>query len=99
MVAADNLSSKDSVSDKKMEWKQRKEEQAAIRKKERELAKVEERISFIENRTSIIDEEMVRPDICSNSVKLQELQNEKDSLEEEIMGLMERWEELSEELN
>ena len=46
-----------------------------------------------------IDEEMAKPEICSNSVKLQELQKEKDSLEEEMMTLMERWEELSEELN
>ena len=97
-VSTDSTS-KDSVSDKKQEWKQRKEEQAAIRKKERELAKTEERIAFIEERTSKIDEEMALPEICSNSVKLQELQKEKDSLEDEMMELMERWEELSEELN
>ena len=94
-----SISSKDSGSDRKQEWKQRKEEQAAIRKKERELAKTEERIAFIEERTSKIEEEMIRPEICSNSVKLQELQNEKDALEEELMELMERWEVLSEELN
>ena len=87
------------VSDKKQEWKQRKEEQAALRKKEKELNKTEERISFIEERTEKIDEEMALPEICSNSVKLQELQREKDSLEEELLTLMERWEELSEELN
>ena len=90
---------KEVVSDKKLEWKQRKEEQAALRKKERELAKTEERIAFIEGRTAKIDEEMALPEICSNSVKLQELQNEKDSLEEELMELMERWEELSESLS
>ena len=94
-----NTSAKENVSDKKQEWKQRKEEQAAIRKKERELAKTEERIAFIEERTGQIDEEMAKPEICSNSVKLQELQKEKDSLEEEMMTLMERWEELSEELS
>ena len=86
-------------SDKKQEWKQRKEEQAALRKKEKELKKTEERIAFIEERTEKIDEEMALPEICSNSVKLQELQKEKDSLEEELLTLMERWEELSEELN
>ena len=42
---------------------------------------------------------MALPEICSNSVKLQELQNEKDSLEEEMLELMERWEELCEALN
>ena len=98
VVTANNSAIKENVSDKKTEWKQRKEEQAAIRKKERELAKTEERIAFIETRTSEIDEEMTLPEICSNSVKLQELQKEKDALEEEMLTLMERWEELSEEL-
>ena len=85
--------------DKNAEWKQRKAQQAAIRKLEKELVKCEERIAFIESRTEQIDEEMAKPEICSNSVKLQELQKEKDSLEEELMTLMERWEELSEELS
>ena len=85
--------------DKNAEWKQRKAQQAAIRKLEKELVKCEERITFIESRTEQIDEEMAKPEICSNSVKLQELQKEKDSLEEELMTLMERWEELSEELS
>ena len=89
----------ENVVDKNYEWKQRKAQQAAVRKLERELAKTEERIAFIEERTEKIDEEMAKPEICSNSVKLQELQKEKDSLEEEMMTLMERWEELSEKLN
>ncbi|MBR3601759.1 MAG: ABC-F family ATP-binding cassette domain-containing protein [Lachnospiraceae bacterium] len=93
-----NEMTKEVVTDKNAEWKQRKAQQAAIRKLERELAKTEERISYIEERTSKIDNEMALPEICSNSVKLQELQKEKDSLEEEMMILMERWEELSEEL-
>ena len=86
------------VVDKNAEWKQRKAQQAAVRKLEKELAKTEERIAYIEDRTAQIDDEMAKPEICSNSVKLQELQKEKDSLEEEMMSLMERWEELSEEL-
>ena len=94
-----NVTATDTVVDKNAEWKQRKAQQAAVRKLERELAKCEERIAFIEDRTSKIDEEMAKPEICSNSVKLQELQKEKDSLEEEMMTLMERWEEISEELS
>ena len=97
-ASVSNEMTKEVVTDKNAEWKQRKAQQAAIRKLERELAKTEERISYIEERTSKIDEEMALPEICSNSVKLQELQKEKDSLEEEMMILMERWEELSEEL-
>ena len=97
-ASVSNEMTKEVVTDKNAEWKQRKAQQAAIRKVERELAKTEERISYIEERISKIDEEMALPEICSNSVKLQELQKEKDSLEEEMMILMERWEELSEEL-
>ena len=97
-VAKDNVAGAENVVDKNFEWKQRKAQQAAVRKMERELAKCEERIAFIEERTATIDEEMAKPEICSNSVKLQELQKEKDTLEEEMMTLMERWEELSEEL-
>ena len=94
-----NETMKENVTDKNAEWKQRKAQQAAVRKLERELTKTEERIAFIEERTGQIDEEMASPEICSNSVKLQDLQKEKDSLEEEMMTLMERWEELSEELS
>ena len=98
-AVASNETAKENVVDKNVEWKQRKAQQAAVRKLERELAKTEERIAFIEERTVKIDEEMAKPEICSNSVKLQELQKEKDSLEEEMIILMERWEELSEELS
>ena len=84
------------VSQNKLDYIQRKEEQAALRKKERELKKTEDRIEDIETRTAQIDEEMTLPEICTNSYQLQELQKEKESLEEELMMLMERWEELSE---
>ena len=46
-----------------------------------------------------IDALMVLPEYCSNSVKLQELQTEKDSLEEELLLKMELWENISEELS
>ena len=90
---------KETTIDKKQEYKQRKEEQAAIRKKERELSKTEERITFIEKRIEEIDGLMILPEYCSNSVKLQELQREKESLEEEVMEKMELWEKISEELS
>lgn len=86
------------TSSNKLEYKQRKEEQAALRKKERELVKTEERITWIEERITSIDEQMILPEICSNSVKLQELQKEKDQLEEELMEKMELWETLNIEL-
>ena len=82
-------------SDRKQEWKARKEEQAALRKKENALKKAEQKISSIEKRLSVLDEEMARPENCTNSVKLQELQSEKDNLELKLLELMELWEELS----
>ena len=85
--------------DKKLEYKQRKEEQAAIRKKERELVKTEDRIAYIESRMEEIDHLMILPEYCSNSVKLQELQKEKEELEEELMEKMLLWETISEELS
>ena len=88
-----------SASPKKADYKQRKEEQAARRKKEKELNRTEERIQSIEDRIEEIDNLMTLPEYCSNSVKLQELQTEKDSLEEELMEKMENWELLSEEIN
>ena len=89
---------KEAASSKKLEYKQRKEEQAAIRKKERELTKTEERITFIEERISEIDLQMSSPELCSNSVKLQELQSEKEQLDEELIEKMELWEKLNLEL-
>ena len=86
-------------SQKKADYRQRKEEQAARRKKEKELARTEERIQIIEERMEEIDNLMTLPEYCSNSVKLQELQTEKDSLEAELMEKMENWELLSEEIN
>ena len=83
---------------KKNDYRQRKEEQAALRKKEREISRTEERIHAIEERMKEIDTLMSLPEYCTNSAKLQELQQEKDSLEVELLEKMELWEELSEGL-
>lgn len=77
-------------------WKSRKEEQAAIRKKENALKKCEENIEALEKRNKEIDETMALPDICSNVSKLQELMQEKTENEAKLANLYEQWEELSE---
>lgn len=82
-------------SSQKEDYRLRKEEQAARRKKENALKKTEEEISRIELRLSQLDGEMAHPQNCSNSCRLQELQAEKDGLEERLLELMEIWEELS----
>lgn len=85
------------VSDAKQDWKAKKEEQAARRKRENELKKCEERIDTLETRNEEIDALMVLPDICTNVAKLQELNREKEENEAELNGLYEKWEELSSE--
>lgn len=79
----------------KLDWKQQKEEQARIRKRENELAKTEKRIHELEERNEQIDTLIIQPDICTNVAKLVELNNEKTAIEEELLALYEKWEELA----
>ncbi len=80
----------------KLDWKTQKEEQAKQRKRENDLKKCEERIAKLEERNSWLDEEMSKPEVATNSVKLQELANEQTKNNEELEGLYELWEELAE---
>ena len=86
-------------SQNKMDWKAQKEEQARLRKLENDLKKCEERIEKLETRNAVIDEEMAKPEIATNSVKLQELAKEQTANSDELEKLFELWEELAEELN
>ena len=80
----------------KLDWKAQKEEQARQRKRENDLKKCEERISRLEERNTQIDTEMAKPEIATNSVKLQELAKEQEKNNEELEKLYELWEELAE---
>lgn len=80
----------------KLDWKAQKEEQARLRKRENDLKKCEERIAKLEERNSLLDEEMSKPEIATNSVKLQKLANEQAQNNEELESLYELWEELAE---
>lgn len=84
------------ASAQKLEWKQQKENQAAIRKRENALKKCEEQIERLEQKNRLIDEEMANPEVATNVARLQELAKEKETLDEELSGLYETWEELSE---
>ncbi|MDE7321982.1 MAG: ABC-F family ATP-binding cassette domain-containing protein [Lachnospiraceae bacterium] len=83
-------------STQKLDWKQQKESQAIIRKRENDLKKCEDRIEELENRSTSLDVEMAKSEIATNSVKLQEIANEKESLERELEELYAKWEALSE---
>lgn len=80
----------------KLDWKQQKENQALIRKRENDLKKCEEKIESLEAKSAALDEEMTNPEIATNSAKLQEIAREKEKLDAELETLYARWEKLSE---
>lgn len=94
--AAGSAAQPTSSSDTKQDWKARKEQQAARRKKENELRKCEEAIEQLETRNSEIDLLMASPGICTEVVRLQELNREKEENEAKLNDLYEKWELLSE---
>lgn len=81
-------------SDAKQDWKAKKEEQAAKRKRENELKKCEEQIETLESRNTEIDALMASPEVCTDVAKLQKLNLEKEGNEEELAALYEKWETL-----
>ena len=88
-------SASNTVSEGKLDWKAQKEMQAAARKRENEIAKLEALIEKLETRDKEIDELMASPEICNVSAKLMELQTEKDSIAEQLMEALSKWEELA----
>lgn len=91
-----NLVSSPSVeSEAKLDWKAAKEAQAAERKRQNAINKIENEISSIETRISELDEQMSNPDIASDISKLMPLSKEKDELDEKLLELMEKWEDLN----
>ena len=71
-----------SPSTAKADWKQQKEEQARLRKRENELKKTEQEIEKLEQRDKEIDEEMAQPEVSVNVAQKLEI-------------LYEKWEELA----
>ena len=80
-----------------MDWKAQKEAQARKRKRENDIKKCEDAISKLEARDAEIDELMTHEDIFCSMFKLQELNKEKEAIQEEIMEWMEKWESLESE--
>lgn len=91
-----NNSSSSLVQDNKLDWKQQKEEQARLRKKQNEVKKVEDLIHQLETRSAEIDELLADESVYTNVPKLMELNKEKEEVEEQLMEALEKWEELSE---
>ena len=85
----------EAVSATKLDWKQQKEEQARIRKRENKLKKTEKAIEELETRDAQIDEEMSDPQVATNVAKCVELSKEKAEIAEKLEELYEKWEELA----
>ena len=85
----------ETVSATKLDWKQQKEEQARIRKRENELKKTEKAIEELETRDAVIDKEMSDPQVATNVAKCVELSKEKAEIAEKLEELYEKWEELA----
>ncbi|MCF0134605.1 MAG: ABC-F family ATP-binding cassette domain-containing protein, partial [Blautia sp.] len=85
----------ETISDSKLSWQQKKEEQARQRKRENELKRVENRIEELENRDREIDDTLLLPDVCTNVAKCTALSKEKADITEALEKLYEKWEELA----
>ena len=86
----------ETVSATKMDWKQQKEEQARLRKRENDLKKTEKAIEELEQRDSEIDAEMANPEVATNVAECVRLSKEKAEIAEKLEKLYEKWEELAE---
>ena len=95
-MISDTDSSDNTSSDTKLSWKQQKEEQTRLRKKQNELKRVEEEIHTLETRDQEIDALLCDETVFSDVPRLMELNKEKEELNAKLEGLYEKWEELAE---
>ncbi len=89
----DNVSK---ASETKLSWQQQKEEQARLRKIENALKKTEEEIETLETRNEELEQQLSDPANGTDIALLQKLSKEKEEIDNRLMELMEKWEELSE---
>ena len=85
----------ESISATKLDWQQKKEEQAKLRKRQNDLAKTESRIQELEERDSEIDTLMSQEEIFTNVSECLKLSKEKAAISEELEKLYIKWEELA----
>lgn len=86
------------ISSAKADWQAKKAAQAKQRKLENDLKKTETRIAELEQQIAELDTEMSSEEVCRNSAKLGELSAKQNALREELDGLYEVWETLSEQI-
>ena len=76
------------VSSQKAKYEEQKRSQAQARNAQKRLERAKRRVEEIENQLVIIDQELFG-DAASDYVRAQELQTQKDALEEELLALYE----------
>ncbi len=79
----------------KQSWQEQKEAQARERKRENDLKRTEARIEELETRNGQIDEQLLDEEVYTNSVRCQELSQEKADIQAELDELYEQWGELA----
>ena len=79
----------------KLFWKQKKEEQARIRKRENDLKKTESEIFELETRDQEIDMLLTKEEVYTSTVECQKLHNEKEAIRQRLEILYEKWEMLA----
>ena len=83
---------------KNLDYQEQKRLQAEKRKVLNRYNKVEELISVLEKDIENLENEMKKPELSADFTKLAELSSEKDKKEEEMLLLMEEWEQLQTEI-
>ncbi|MDE6892260.1 MAG: ATP-binding cassette domain-containing protein, partial [Lachnospiraceae bacterium] len=82
-------------SDSKLDWQAKKEQQAKARKRENDLKKCEDTIALLEKEIADIESDMALPENATNASKLQELSSRQEEINDRLLSLYEKWEELS----
>ena len=85
-------------SENKLDWKAQKEYQATIRKIQNRLNDIESRIEKLESEKEQLEAALSDPVNAYNSAKLNELSAKHAALDDELLPLMDEWEQVSEEL-
>ena len=95
-AAGKNVRTKEKSDKAKLDWKQKKEEQTRIRKRETALKRAEEEIAEKEAHLQKLNEEMNRDEVVTDAGRLSEIHQELTRLSEELEKLYEVWEGLAE---
>ncbi len=94
-VDAISTSLQDAGNNGSLGWKQQKEEQAKLRKKQNDLKKIEDQITALETENEEIDILLAKEEIYTNVEELLKLNNRRKEIEEQLEHLIEQWGELA----